>query len=139
MKAVLVPAAKTHHAWPHIAVWVSEALIRGSADLSPEEIRQHLDRGSMQLWLVWDGKPVGVCITELVDSVRGRACNLVIVAGDKWRNWAHLLAEVERWAREDWGCVRLSLIGRKGWARRLAGDGWQEVSVTLEKRIGADG
>lgn len=135
MKAVLVPAAKTGKAWPFIVEWVAEALIRGNADLSPDEIRQHLDRGSMQLWLVWDGKPVGVCITELVESVRGRSCNLVIVAGDRWANWAHLLAEVERWAQKEWRCVRLSLIGRKGWARRLAGDGWKETAVTLEKKI----
>lgn len=136
MKAVLVPPAKTRHAWPHIADWVSEALIRGNADQSPEDIRQHLERGGMQLWLIWAGKPVGCCVTELIESPRGRCCNLVVVAGEGWRGWAHLLAEVERWARDDWGCVRLSLVGRKGWARRLAGDGWQEMAVTLEKVIG---
>lgn len=136
VKAVLVPAAKAHHAWPFIAEWVSEALIRGNADLSPEHIREHLDRGSMQLWLVWDQKPVGVCVTELIESVRGRSCTLVIVAGERWSTWAHLLGEVERWAWEDWGCVRLTLIGRKGWVRRLAGDGWRETAVTVEKVIG---
>jgi hypothetical protein len=138
MRAVLVPPAKTRHAWPHIAAWVSEALIRGNADLSPENIRQHLDSGSMQLWLAWDGRPVGCCIAELVDSVRGRCCNLVIVAGERFAAWAHLEADVARWAHEHWGCVRLSLIGRRGWARRLAGSGWQEASVTLERQLGQD-
>lgn len=135
MRAFLVPPAKTHHAWPHIAGWVSEALIRGNADLTPEQIAEHLDRGSMQLWLAWSSKPVGCCITELIESVRGRCCNLVVVAGDDFRTWGHLEADVARWARDDWGCVRLSLIGRKGWARRLAGDGWHDMAVTLEKRI----
>ena len=134
MRAVLVPPAKTHHAWPHIATWVSEALIRGNSDLTPEQICEHLDRGSMQLWLAWDGKPVGCCITELIESVRGRCCNLVIIAGEQFGTWGHLEADVARWARDDWGCVRLSLIGRKGWARRLAGSGWTEMAVTLEKQ-----
>ena len=145
MRAVLVPAAKVHHAWPHIAQWVSEALTRGNADQSPEDIRQALDRGGMQLWLVWGyesgrdagpGKPVGVCVTELIDSPRGRCCTLVIVAGESWPRWRHLLGDIERWAVSDWDCERMALIGRKGWARRLVGDGWREMAVVIEKDIG---
>ncbi len=135
MRAVWVPPAKLAKVWPHVAEWVSGALIRGNADLSPEQIREHLDRGSMHLWLAWDGKPVGCCIAELLESVRGRCCNVVIVAGERFDTWAHLEADVAQWAR-DWKCVRLSLIGRKGWVRRLAGSGWAEMAVTLEKDLG---
>ena len=145
MKAIAVSPAKIGVTWPHIVEWVSDALIRGNADLSPEDIRQHLDRGSMQLWLAWDRKPVGCCITELIDGVRGRSCNIVMVAGERFDSWAHLQADIEHWAVEHWGCVRLSLIGRKGWARRLVGSGrdaepggagWTETAVTLERTIG---
>jgi hypothetical protein len=136
VRAVAVPPAKIGAAWPHVAEWVSEALIKGNADKSPEDIRQHLDHGSMQLWLAWDRKPVGVCVTELIDSVRGRSCNIVVVAGERFDAWAHLQDDIERWAAEHWGCVRLSLIGRKGWARRLVGAGWTETAVTLERTIG---
>ena len=131
-----MPPAKVGKAWPFIWQWVSDALARGNADLCAEQVREHLDRGSMQLWLAWDGKPVGCCITELIESVRGRCCNLVIIAGEQFGTWGHLEADVARWARDDWGCVRLSLIGRKGWVRRLAGSGWTETAVTLEKNLG---
>lgn len=136
MRLVAVPPAKTGKAWPFIEAWVAAALKRGNADQSPEDIRQQLDRGGMQLWLIWgDGRPHGVCITELVESTRGRICNLVVLAGERFGTWAHLEADIARWASEHWGCVRLSLIGRKGWARRLAGAGWVETAVTLERRI----
>jgi hypothetical protein len=134
MRAVPVLPAKVGKAWPHIAAWVYAALARGNADLGPEDIRAHLDKGSMQLWLAWDTKPVGCCITELIESERGRTCNIVVVAGERFGTWAHLEADIAQWAR-DWNCVRLSLIGRRGWVRRLAGAGWTEAAVTLEKRI----
>ncbi len=129
-----VPPAKVGKAWPFMAEWLSEALARGNADLSPEDVRQHLERGSMQLWLAWNGRPVGCCITEVLDGARGRTCNIVVVTGEGFDTWAHLEADIARWARK-WGCVRLSFVGRKGWARRLAGAGWKETAVTLEKRI----
>lgn len=132
-----MPPAKIGIAWPHVAQWVSEALARGNADQSPEDVRQHLDRGTMQLWLAWDDRPRGCCITEVVGGARGRACNLVVVAGDAFRSWGHLVGEVERWAAGH-DCVRLTMTGRKGWARRLAGE-WQEIAVTLERRIGGNG
>lgn len=130
-----MPPAKLAAAWPHVSGWIAEALARGNADLGPSQVAEHLARGTMQLWLVWDGRPVGVCITELIGSVRGQACNLVVVAGEGYRAWAHLLADIERWARGQ-GCVRLTLVGRKGWVRRLAGDGWCETSTMLEKDLG---
>lgn len=138
--AVPVACARVGKAWPHIAGWVSSALARGNADISADDIRAHLERGGMQLWVAWvDDGPKGVCITELLESVRGRFCNIVVIAGEDFGSWAHLEADIARWAYEEWGCVRLSLTGRKGWLRRLAGSGgtgWIESAVTLEKAIG---
>lgn len=111
------------------------ALERGNADQSPEDIQKQIDRGGMQLWLIWDRKPVGCVITEIIESTRGRTCNIVVLGGERFSMWAHLEADLAQWAREHWGCVRLSLVGRKGWARRLAGVGWGETAVTLERRI----
>jgi hypothetical protein len=134
--AVPVACARVHKAWPHIAEWVSDALVRGYSDLSANDILRHLESGSMQLWLAWVGdRPRGVCITELLESVRGRFCNIVVIAGEDFGAWAHLEEDIARWAL-DWKCVRLCLTGRKGWVRRLAPIGWSETAVTLEKAIG---
>ena len=77
-------------------------------------------------------------MTELLESCRGRFCNIVVLAGESFDAWRHLEADITAWALE-WKCVRLSLVGRKGWARRLAGSGWSETAVTIEKRIDGDG
>jgi hypothetical protein len=132
MKALLVVPAKVPKAWPYVEHWIKAALARGS-DNTPEEIQEHLAKGTMQLWLAWDDKPVGVCITELTRSVRGKCCNIVIVAGERFDAWRHLEEDVAIWAC-DQGCVRLQLIGRRGWTRRL-GNGWKPTQVMMEKSL----
>lgn len=137
MRLVPVPPAKVGKAWPHVEEWVERALERGNADHTAEGIRDQIHRGTSQLWLVWgEGQPQGVVITEILDGARGRTCNIVVLAGERFSGWEHLQADLAQWAREYWGCVRLSLVGRKGWVRRLAGAGWSETAVTLERVIG---
>lgn len=137
MRAIGVPPRLLPMAWPLIEPQVATALRRGKADQSSEDIRRHIERGTMHLWLAWadsEPKPRGVWITEVVESVRGRLCNIVVLAGDKFETWRPLEAYLAEWAREN-GCVRLTLVGRKGWVRRLRAGGWLEAQVTLERTI----
>jgi hypothetical protein len=131
---IFVPPAKTAAAWPFVERWVEAALKRGNADQSGEDVRGHIERGTMQLWLAWDddaGRPRGCFVTEVLDGARGRYCNFVVAGGGRgfspWRMEDWFAA----WAREK-GCVRLTLVGRRGWARRLR---WREAAVTLERQI----
>lgn len=137
MRAIGVPPRLLPMAWPLIEPQVATALRRGNADQSPDDVRRHIERGTMHLWLAWaDGepKPRGVWITELLESARGRFCNIVALAGDRFGTWRGLEAYLAKWAREN-GCVRLTMVGRRGWARRLKAGGWREAAVTLERTI----
>jgi hypothetical protein len=133
VKAVQVPPAKTAAAWPYVEHWVKAALARGS-DHAPHDVRAMCDRGAMQMWLAWNGKPVGVCLTEIILSARGRCCNIVAVAGEGFDTWRHLEADVAHWAREHWGCVRLTLVGRRGWVRQLRPE-WRQTLVVMEREL----
>jgi hypothetical protein len=107
----------TPKAWPLIERWVADALTEGNADIAPEVVKAHVERGSMQLWLAWDDKRAhGCCVTEFAESVRGKCCNLVVVAGLDFERWRPLTATIKAWAREP-GCVRLEAGGREGWTR----------------------
>ena len=137
MRAVAVPQHLLPTAWPLIEPWVATALRRGKADQSPDDVRRHIERGTMRLWLAWsDGepKPRGVWITEVLESARGRFCNIVVLAGEQFETWHPLVGYLSDWAREN-GCVRLTMVGRKGWTRRLRAAGWREAAVTLERQI----
>ena len=139
MKALGIRPALTPKTWPLIERWVMDALAEGKADIAPQTVRAHLERGSMQLWLAWDGKKAqGCCITEFANSVRGKCCNLVVVAGLNFRKWRRLIETIKTWAREN-GCVRLEAGGREGWQRSVKSDGWRKVRTIIEMRLDGDG
>jgi hypothetical protein len=136
MRARTVPPRLLGAVWPLIEPWVTTALHRGNADLSADAVRQHIACGTMQLWLAWaDGepRPRGVWVTELLESSRGKLCNIVVLAGRTFERWHGLEAYLIEWARGQ-GCVRLSLVGRRGWLRRLKGT-WGEAAVVMERQI----
>ena len=137
MQARAVPVAVVPKAWPLVVGWVTEALVKGKADETPQEILERLLTGKQQLWLAWDeelGRARGICITELFDSARGKACNLALVAGRDFKGWQHLTEAVKAFARS-MGCVRLEAAGRKGWERRAKADGWRHLRSTVEMRL----
>jgi len=135
MHAVLLPPRLAVMAWPAAEPWITDALARGKADIGADEVKQQLERGGMQLWLPWDGRRArGCCVTEIVDSVRGKACNLVVVAGEQFETWRHLLDAIKAWARVQ-GCARLEAGGREGWVRRVKADGWRPVRTVIEMRL----
>jgi hypothetical protein len=134
MQAVPVPSAQVAKAWPFVQRWVAEALAGGHANHAVEEVRASCERAAAQLWLAWERRPRGVCITEIHDSVRGKTCNLVAVAGEDFGKLAPLLETIKAWAREN-GCVRLEATGRGGWERLVRAQGWQRIRTTIEMRL----
>jgi len=137
MRAVLLPPRMIAKAWPLVAMWVAGALVKGKADIGPEDVRRALDRDEMQLWLFWDDEcntARGCVVTEFADSVRGKACNLVVVAGNDFETWRHFVETIKAWARAH-GCVRLEGGGREGWQRLVKADGWHKVRTIVEMRL----
>lgn len=120
--------------WFDIEEWIRRALAKAKSDIALDDVHDCIERGDMQLWLANDEEVKGCCITEICESVRGRNCNLVVVAGDDFDAWAHLENDVAAWAKAR-GCKRLKIEGREGWTRRLSGSGWKTTNVTLEKDI----
>ena len=137
MQARMLAPSLVPRAWPLIEHWVIEALTKGKADETPGEILDRLMRGKQQLWLAWDEsakRARGICITEVFDSARGKACNLAIIAGTDFKSWRHLTAAIKSFARTV-GCVRLEFSGRKGWQRLVGPDGWEHLRTILEMRL----
>lgn len=86
--------------------------------------------GKAQFW----GGPTSVIVTEIVLEPQQKVLHFFLAGGN--------LAELEamtpmilQWGREK-GCVRASLVGRKGWDRTfLKRQGWTNGLVVLEKDL----
>jgi hypothetical protein len=99
--------------------------------LSVDELRDELKLAKRQLWGIQDdGRVIGIAITR----IGGRCCEIYAAAGTQTaRGQIQALYErIEQWAR-DIGCLRVRIVGRRGWLRALKG--FQVKDVVLEKEL----
>ena len=93
-----------------------------------DDVKTALDEGAAQLWC---GKQSCV-VTEIVDYPKAQACRIWLAAGDKGELLGHMLADIEKWARNQ-GCSKMEVVGRKGWLRVL--NGYDQQHIALEKKL----
>jgi len=87
----------------------------------------------LQLWTVQNRDDLlAVFLTRIVQYPRLSALQMVGCVGRDWRGWAHLLADVERFAIGK-GCRRAEPIAPRKW-RHLFRD-YRETHVVFEKDL----
>lgn len=114
---------------PHLERLESHGLVLASA------VRADLKDSLKQLWgYQQDGKVLGVAITSVIETPRGKACEIYGAAGTESSRGQidEIMTEVQRWAHE-LGCTRIRILGRKGWLRRLKG--FRLAGYIIEKEI----
>lgn len=117
---------------PAVRGLLIELVERHHGELSLKGIYQRL-MTDWVLWLVWTGEVKAVLATELYFDVGGmKRCRIPFCTGSGAKQWVHLLAEIEAWARAE-GCKKLDVIARKGWARQLPD--YKMTHVLLEKAL----
>ncbi len=127
MKLVCVNPNNVGNLWPHVRGIIKRAIDRGHTDWG--FLERNLYSGSWLLWLIWDGEQIkGAVVTGLV----GDACEIIACAGDDYREWIHLISEIEDYARAE-GMTSMRLIGRRGWSRVLRD--YKQTLVMLEKKL----
>lgn len=125
MKLLCVPPDRVAEFWPAAFPYVKSALDRVGL-MTVEDIDPH-----SLLWLAVDETVIGAGLTSLLADRHGRFCEIVAWGCDDQKRCAHLLAELENYAKDE-GCGRIRMVGRKGW-RRL--EGYTEKAVIMEKAL----
>lgn len=101
--------------------------------VDPDELRDDLKAAKKQLWGVQEnGRVLGIAITRVTGGVK--TCEIVAAAGTQTAagQIQTLYEDIEQWAQAI-GCVRMRILGRKGWLRALAG--YKQVGVIIEKEL----
>lgn len=121
--------------WPAIKDWVTKALSHG-AGYWPEDIYRRLLSREMTLWLVRDAEDaITACaITQFWSQPRVQVCDIFIVGGEALERWAHLITELEDWARAR-GADETRALGRIGWKRYAEAFGYEPLHVVYRKRL----
>jgi hypothetical protein len=100
-----------------------------AADAGPADLAEALRAGRVRIWM-GEG---AVLATELAAEPDGPCLHVWLAAGRLSQVLA-LRPGLEAWARGA-GCARITLDGRKGWARVLAPFGYRRAGHEIERRL----
>lgn len=129
-----VPQEALPAVWPFVADLAAKIADTSHGRVNAEHIREHVDKGTMQLWVVLGdvGEALALVVTEIVAYPLAKVCVVRGLAGHERDRWIHHLADIEGWAKQ-LGCTRVEVRGRKGMARVLPD--YRLTSVYLEKEL----
>jgi hypothetical protein len=109
---------------------IEAALVYSGHSHTFEDVAAMVAAGTAQFW----GGPTSVIVTEIVQEPQHKVLHFFL-AGGNLAELEQMTPLIEQWGRER-GCVRASLIGRKGWDRTfLKRQGWHNGLVVLEKDL----
>ena len=74
-----------------------------------------------------------VIVTEINDYPTGKRARIWLAAGEMDELVNDMLPDVEAWAQGG-GCVSITIVGRKGWLRKLK-DTYEQNYVMLERKL----
>ena len=86
--------------------------------------------GAAQLWEDTDA----LIVTEIIETPRRKVVHFWLATGEM-APVIQLHYRVLDWAKEQ-GCTLATLAGRKGWAKALAGVGWETDMVFMGQELG---
>ena len=122
--------------WPAINGWIISALNHGGVFLTPENVWSSLLLGQMTLFLALDEEEqVHACaVMQIIQYPKIKCCNYIVVGGRKMDNWAHLVSDVEAYAKAA-GCEAMESISRPGMAKKARDHGYIPLVSILRKAL----
>ncbi len=116
--------------WARCAPWLDAALAYAGRTHSLDDVAAMIATGEAQLWV---GQ--GAAMVTLVETDPAERRLLIWLAGGELAELVEVLRpKVETWAREA-GCRRVLIIGRAGWERALASQGYAPLARLIAKEL----
>jgi hypothetical protein len=123
-------AAVNQGAWARCAPWIDAALEHAGRTHALADVEALVRDGDAQFW---PGR-ASALVTEIHEFPRLRSLHLWLAGGDLGELVTVLRPCAEKWACGE-GCTRTTIIGRPGWARALAPEGYRPAATVLFKEI----
>lgn len=121
--------------WPLFSGWISAATKRTRGWWGPDDVKAACEKGSCQLWAVWEGGQERAAVVTELERAPGKMLAVISVLGGKgMRRWLPLIAEIEDWARKN-GATEIQIRGRKGFERVLQRYGYGLRAVVVGKDL----
>lgn len=116
--------------WSHCAPFLGAALGHAGRTHTLEDVHAMVDAGEAQLW---SGEGSAM-VTLVEDDPCERRLLIWLAGGDLGELVGRLRPAAEAWAAEN-GCRRVLIIGRAGWERALAREGYAPLARLIAKEL----
>lgn len=120
----------THEDRARCGPWLEAALAHAGGTHALADVWAMVTDGLAQAW----ASPNACLITVLEDDPRERRLLLWLAGGDLDELVKHLRPAAEAWGRRQ-GCRRALIIGRPGWERTLAPEGYAPLARIIAKEL----
>ena len=118
-KIFLLEAEDIDLVWDDVVPLIEKALQHAEGELVPDDIKKHLDKNDLRLWIALEGKEtIAAMVTEIIQYPRKKIVRVITLAGKNMDMWYDFLPMIEGYAIRN-GCSSLEAWSRKGMARKL--------------------
>mgnify|MGYP003140780473 CR=1 FL=1 len=118
-QVALVEAEDVGMVWGEVSPLIEKALLHAEGELVPEDIKKHLDKGDLRLWVALENKDIiAAMVTEIIQYPRKKIVRIITLAGKDMSMWYDFLPMIEGYAIRN-NCSSLEAWTRKGMTRKL--------------------
>lgn len=117
--------------WPRCERFFAAACDVGRAGTATDTIREGLESGLTQLWVVVEpGEVIGCAATELIVEDHAKVCRIFSASGIMAKCLDYI-DDISKWAKTE-NCTHVLVTGRLGWQRILARRGFTVARIEME-------
>ena len=120
----------TPQVWARVAPWLDAALTHAGRTHALADVLALVNAGEAQLWAAQHA----AMVTVIEDDPLERRLVIWLAGGDLGELVRQLRPQAEDWARRE-GCRRVVVIGRAGWERALAPEGYAPLARIIAKDL----
>lgn len=122
--------------WAEIAPRLQAAVDYGHGDFTIDDIYRDIMAKEAQVWVLENmtGALHSLCLTQIINYDRQRACAIVLAEGSIDSRWAPAIDTIGRWAKAN-GCIRLEARARHGWLKKIDAFGFKHLETTIYKLL----
>lgn len=115
-------------AWPDVEPLLQRAIKYSDDKFDTQSIYEALIARDMQLWVATTAthEIKAFAITEIVDYPTKTVMLIMFAAGFQMEKWLHYIHVLKRYAYHH-KCDSIEIYGRKGWAKKLAKYGYEQI------------
>lgn len=138
MKIALIAPANLGEVLGEVGPILVRATDRSGGRWTVPDVLDHVEGGHQHLWIAFDDERIwGVVTTRFVVYPKFKRLEIVFTAGDDLKSWMRPMLDVlERWCQDN-NATGIECVGREGWTRVLAPEGFVQTYVVMEKKVAA--